>query len=168
MSHAAAGGREYGHGTGRQKGADENPKELLRAGVFLLRRDDVREAMRLLERAHELNPEDAMTRSYLGLAMALCRAGTKQAVHHCEEAVKGGTFHPELYHNLGRVYLMAGDRRRARLAFLEGLKLDREDPDLTHDLSKLGIRSIPPISLLHRDHPCNKYLGKALKRLRLR
>ena len=168
MSQAPARGRQYGKGNGKNKGSENDPKELLKAGVFLLRREEAREAMRVLELAHKLDPENPITRSYFGLSLAMCRSGTKDALRLCEDAVRGGTFHPELYHNLGRVYLIAGDRRRARLAFLEGLKLDREDPELNQEMSAIGLRSHPPLSFLHRDHPFNKYLGMALKRLRLR
>jgi Flp pilus assembly protein TadD len=168
MSHAPAGGRQHERPDRTARKAEDDPQELLRAGIFLLRRDEPREAMRLLERARKLDSRNPMTRSYLGLAMALARSGTRQAVDLCEDAVNGGTFHPELYHNLGRVYLLAGDRRRARLAFLEGLKLDQDHPDITQDLKTLGMRNLPPLSVVHRDHPMNKYLGIALKRLGLR
>ena len=168
MSHAPAGGRQHERPDKTARKAEDNPQELLRAGIFLLRRDEPREAMRILERAYRLDPRNPMTRSYLGLAMALARSGKKQAVELCEGAVKEVTFHAELYHNLGRVYLLAGDRRRARLAFLEALKLDQDDPDITQDLQTLGMRSYPPLSVVERDHPLNKYLGIALKRLRLR
>jgi tetratricopeptide (TPR) repeat protein len=168
MSHPPTGGQQHGRGDGTARKAEDNPQELLRAGVYLLRRNEPREALRILERALKLDPQNPMTRSYLGLSMALSRSGTKQAVQYCEDAVKRGTFHAELYHNLGRVYLLAGDRRRARLAFLEGLKLDQDDPDLTRDLKNLGIRGMPPLSVVRRNHPWNKYLGMALKRLGLR
>jgi len=168
MSHAPADGRQHGRSDAATRKAEDNPQELLRAGIFLLRRDEPREAVRILERAHHLDSKNPMTCSYLGLAMALARSGTKQAVQLCEDAVRGGTFHAELYHNLGRVYLMAGDRRRARLAFLEGLKLDQDDPNITHDLKKLGMRRVPPLSVVHRDHLLNKYIGLALRRLRIR
>jgi len=168
MSHAPTGGRQHGRGDAATRKSEDDPQEFLRAGVFLLRRDEPREAMRVLERAYKLDSKNPITRSYLGLAMALSRAGTKQALELCESAVRGGTFHAELYHNLGRVYVMAGDRRRARLAFLEGLKLDQDDPDLTQGLQTLGMRSTPPLSIVHRDHPWNKYLGITLKRLGLR
>lgn len=168
MSHAPAGGRQHGRSDAATRKAEDNPKELLRAGIFLLRRDEPREAMRILERAHKLDPHNPMTCSYLGLAMALSRSGTKQAVQLCEDAVRDGTFHAELYHNLGRVYLLAGDRRRARLALLEAQKLDEDDPDITSDLKRLGMRGAPPLSIVQREHPWNKYLGLALRRLRLR
>lgn len=150
----------------KDRGSD--PKELLKAGLFLLQRNQAREAMRALEEASRLDPSNVIIRSYLGLAMATARAGTKEAVHMCELAVQGNAFQPELYLNLGRVYMIVGDRRRARLAFLDGLKLDREDPDLLRSLQVIGMRKVPPIPFLHRDSPINKYLGIALRRLRLR
>src|SRR4029079_10498091 len=99
MSHAPADGRQHGRSDAATRKAEDNPQELLRAGIFLLRRDEPREAVRILERAHHLDPKNPMTCSYLGLAMALARSGTKQAVQLCEDAVRGGTFHAELYHN---------------------------------------------------------------------
>lgn len=169
MNQIPAGQHKFGRGNLPHRNPEDDPQELLRAGVYLLRREEPREAMRLLERAHRLDARNPLTASYLGLAMAICRSGTKQeAIKLCEKAVEGTTFHAELYHNLGRVYLITGDRRRARLAFLEGLKLDQDDPDLTRELEKLGKRRLPPLSVVHRDHPCNKYLGIALRRLGLR
>src|SRR5262245_61933427 len=108
MSHAPADGRQHGQKNTAARRAEDNPQELLRAGIFLLRRDEPREALRILERAFELDSRNPMTRSYLGLAMALARSGTKKAVELCEEAVRQGTYHAELYHNLGRVYLISG------------------------------------------------------------
>src|SRR5262245_54626774 len=110
MSQAPARGRESGRGNGKKSGPENDPRELLKAGIFLLRREEAREALRVLERAHRLDPRNPITTSYLGLAMATCRSGTRDALRLCEEAVTGGTFHPELYHNLGRVYLISGDR----------------------------------------------------------
>ena len=150
------------------KSRPSDPKDLLRAGIFLLQRDEAREAVRALEEASRLDPASAIIQSYLGLAMASARAGTKEAIRLCREAVERETFHAELFLNLGKVHLMAGDRRQARLAFLEGLKLDREDPELLRCLQTIGMRKDPPLRFLHRNHPLNKHLGIALRRLRLR
>jgi Flp pilus assembly protein TadD len=154
--------------TAAKEDRGSDPRELLKAGLFLLQRSQPREAMRALEEASRLDPESPLIQSYLGLAMATARTGTKEAVQLCEQAVRGDAFQPELYLNLGRVYMIVGDKRRARLAFLEGLKLDREDPDLLRSLQVIGMRKLPPLPFLHRDSPVNKYLGIALRRLRLR
>jgi len=104
--------------------------------------------------------------SYFGLALALGENRINEAVTYCTTAVKKEFYHPELYVNLARVYLKANRRYKAVNVLFKGLKVDGEDPGILSELHKLGIRSKPVFSFLHRGHMVNKHLGLLMSRWR--
>jgi hypothetical protein len=71
-------------------------------------------------------------------------------------------FHPVLYLNLGKAYLVSGKRKLAITAFQKGLGIDPKNQDLMREMKKLGIRKKPPVPFLGRSNSLNKYLGKIL------
>ncbi len=156
--------REEGyHPTGDR----EDPEELFKAGLYLLKRDKLKEALAAFKKALFLRDKDPRYMSYAGLALALT-GRTKEAVLLCERAVQKEFFRQELFLNLGRVYLVSGNRRKAHTAFRKGMALDRENRLLRGELEKMGIRKPPVFRFLDRNHPVNKWSGKMLHRLRLR
>ena len=61
---------------------------------------------------------------------------------------------------------MKGNKKKEAIsAFQKGLKHDPEHIDLLEELMKLGTRKKPPISLLDRSNPINKYIGLLLSRV---
>ena len=147
---------------------DQDPDKIFCAGLSLLRNDDLKGAMVAFENALRLDPEEAMYMSYLGLTRVLLRKGVKEAVALCEKAADKNFWQPEIYHNLGRVYLMRGERKKALDALMQGLKIDKNDEEIPQELNRMRTRSAPPIPFLHRDNPLNFYLGKLLGKLGLR
>jgi tetratricopeptide (TPR) repeat protein len=147
---------------------DQDAARCFQAGLKLLKREDTREAILALEQAHRAVPGNPLYMSYLGLALILARSRTKEAIRLCEKAAVESQFYPEVYHNLGNVYLMRGQKGKARQAFLIGLKIDRGHAGLLEAMEELGVRRSPPVPFLCRDHVINKYLGKVLRRLKLR
>lgn len=147
---------------------DEDPEEYYKAGVFLLRRSRNREALLAFKQALELRPTDPRYMSYFGLALALSENRVRESLKICENSVEKEFFRSELYLNLGRVYIMAGNRRKAHTAFRKGLALDRENFELKKELERMGVRKGPVLPFLDRRHPLNKLAGKVLHRLRLR
>jgi Flp pilus assembly protein TadD len=142
--------------------------KVFKTGLVLLQSDNINEAIVAFEHALKLTPADPFCLSYLGLSMAMLRRRVREAVSFCEKAVEMESYHPELYHNLGRVYLMSGNRKRGRDMLLKGLKVDPKNEDIQETLRSIGVRKPPPISFLDRDHPVNVTLGKTLAKLRLR
>ena len=114
----------------------------------------------------------AETRAPLACAcLAYCRAKekgkVKEAVALCMEAIKDDPKNPDIYLNLGRVHLLAGQRRSAIRAFDLGLRYGRS-PQIENELALIGRRKAPPLPFLSRSNPLNKFLGKFLKKLGLR
>jgi tetratricopeptide (TPR) repeat protein len=154
-----------------RQGADRrenDPEEFFKAGMFLLKRDRVKEAHAAFKQALFLQERDPRYMSYTGLTLAMAMGKTKEAVLLCEKAVQKEFFRAELFLNLGKVYLLAGNRKKAHIAFRKGMTLDRDNRTLRGELEKMGIRKPPVFKFLDRRHPVNKLTGKMLHRMRLR
>lgn len=121
------------------------------------------DALRYFQKASELSLE---ARSYYGLSLAMRRQRLADAVRYCREAVDREPLRGEWYLNLGRVYLVCGEKRRAVRAFSRGLQAEARHPRLLEAMGQLGVRRQPAIRFLSRTHPVNKYLGLIRHRLR--
>ncbi len=106
-------------------------------------------------------------RSYMAYCLAQERRQIQKAVYMCVEALQEEPHNSIHALNLGRVYLLAGQKARAINAFRRGLKLERNQK-IIDELKKLGVRKPPPLNSLDRDHPLNKYLGILFKRIGFR
>lgn len=137
------------------------------AGKALLGRDQHREAMMAFELAMKSKPQEPLYHSYYGLTLALSRVRGDEALRLCEQATQN-CFHPDVYLNLGRVFLMTGKRGQAFGAFRRGLQIDRTHPEILACMSAMGMRRKPVLPFLPRDHAVNKWAGITLARLGLR
>lgn len=108
-----------------------------------------------------------LNRSYLAYCIAKERGQFKKAVSLCEGAMKEEPANSVHYLNLGKVYLLHGNREEAIRIYREGLKFG-DNPQILDELVNLGIRKQPVISFLSRSNPLNKYLGILLARLGFR
>jgi tetratricopeptide (TPR) repeat protein len=105
--------------------------------------------------------------SSLGYCLAKEKGEIRQAISLCGEAIRKEPKNSSHFLNLGRVYLMAGDKKEAIRIFRMGLRHER-NREIVAELDRLGTRSPPPISFLGRDNPLNKYLGLVLKKTGIR
>ena len=138
------------------------------AGLALLAKNDLAKATVAFRHAYELEPEDPLTMSYFGLMLTLDRHHGREGLRLCEEAVKRDAYHVELFHNLGRVYLLSGRRKKAHLAFLRGQAIDKRNREIRDELRGMGQRKPPVFGFLERGHPANVLAGRTLHRLGLR
>lgn len=144
------------------------PEQYYKLGMGLLRRQEPREAMNAFQMAYRLKPADPFIKSYYGLSLALCRKRGNEAIRLCEESVQPECFHSDLYLNLGRVYLLSGQRNRAFRAFMEGMRTGDDNPELLAEIQAMGVRRPPVFTFLDRGHVANKWAGLALHRMGLR
>src|SRR5512135_806078 len=152
----------------RSEPRERDAEEYFKAGLFLLKRNKAKEALSAFKQALISKDSDPRYMSYTGLCMALAEGRTKEAVELCERAVEKEFYRPELFLNLGRVYLQAGNRKKAHVAFRKGLSLDRENRGIRQELERMGVRKPPVFPFLDRRHPINKMAGKVLHKMRLR
>jgi tetratricopeptide (TPR) repeat protein len=122
----------------------------------------------LIERQHGVSRPQMRYLSYYGLALAQSRGATPEAVQACEAAARRDFYSPELLLNLGRVYLLAGKTTKALATLERGIAIAPNHKAMRAELEKVDRRQIRPLSLVPRDHPLNKFLGKLRWALRHR
>jgi len=112
-------------------------------GLVALARGNAFEAAQHFEHAVVTERERRVPRpqmrylSYYGLATALCRKPTPESIRVCELAARTDSFNPVLELNLGKVYLLAGQRTKARAAFRRGLATAPEHAGLRLELDRM-------------------------------
>jgi tetratricopeptide (TPR) repeat protein len=107
------------------------------------------------------NAKAASSLSYFGLCLALVSRKYKNAIDLCKRAIDLEFYHGEHYANLTRVYVAAGNRKKAIETAEAGLKVAPEDDDLLRARKELGIRARPAVPFLDRSNPINVSLGQA-------
>jgi tetratricopeptide (TPR) repeat protein len=136
-------------------------------GLLALVDENYEDAAALFRQAIDVQRERKVHRpewrylSYYGLSLAKSHRPTPEAVRACETAVRAETYNPELYLNLGRVYVMAGKVTRGLEVFERGLKVAPKHVALRKEMTRLDRRSRPPIPLLKRSNPLNRWMGMA-------
>ena len=116
------------------KAVDSDAEEFFNAGVFLLKRNKPKEALVAFWRAYSIRETDPRYMSYLGLCIALAENRLADGCLLCEKAVKKDFYRAELFLNLGKVYVMMNNRRKAHLALRKGLSLDQENRQIRQEL----------------------------------
>ena len=114
----------------------------------------------LTEVQHGVKRPEMRYLSYYGLSRAKAHGATPQVIQACETASRRDSLNPDLFLNLGRVYLLAGKTTKALAAFRRGLELAPDHRSLLAESAKVDRRSPPPLSVVSRSHPLNKMLGK--------
>ena len=134
-----------------------------------IRRNNYSEALKLLEQAIKISPENPVYLSAMGLCESMMGDPAK-GEKMCRTALNlaGRERDPMLYVNLGRVVLDQGDRCQARDYFMKAYRIDNTNAPAALELSRMGVRKKPVIGFLGRNHPLNKYLGKLRHRLKER
>lgn len=116
-------------------------------------------------------PKNPLIVSYHGVLLSMVDKKHISAIDACRKALvlfkpeddhSASVVYPHLYLNLGKAYLGARKKKEAVEAFQKGLKYERSNPELKHELRRLGTRKAPPVTFLSRSNPINKLLGKIL------
>jgi len=108
-----------------------------------------------------LSSKTATGLSHFGLCLAMMQRKFKPAIDLCKLAIDLQFYNPDHYANLSRVYVAAGNRKKAIDAIEQGLKSHAEDETLLKVRRQLGVRARPPVPFLDRAHPINITLGQA-------
>jgi hypothetical protein len=103
--------------------------------------------------------------SYLGYGIARCERRVEEGVKLCQHAIKVEFYQPENYLNLARTHLLNGDRRGAVRAIERGLKIDPHHLELLTLEREIGVRRLPVLPFVSRDHPVNRFLGRLRHRI---
>ncbi len=143
----------------------------------LIKQGKTKEAMALTMKALEDFPDDPYGLSYQGLLLAETGEDPQKGIDLCKDAIEkleksvpfgSDFFYPFFYLNLGRAYLMNGQKKEAIESLRTGLSHDNDNREIISELRKLGVRRRPFLPFLPRSNPLNKYMGLLLSRLRQR
>ena len=137
----------------------EKGREAMRRQLFFL-------ARRCLEQARALE-EDPETASDLAFCLARTGGYCREALSLARSAVEADPKNPRFHLNLGRVQILAGAKEEGLMTLRKGVQLGGGQ-EILAELARSGARTAPPIRLLPRNHPVNKYLGLLLQRIGLR
>lgn len=106
-------------------------------------------------------PKDANGLSFFGLSIAVMQKKFKPAIDLCRRAIELEFYNGDHYANLARVYVAAGNRKKALETLEQGLKLVPEHEYLLEVRKSMGVRSRPAVPFLDRSHPINVTLGQS-------
>lgn len=113
------------------------------------------------EEAAITSSKAAMGLSYFGLCLALIQKKYKTAIDLCRRAIDLQFYNGDHYVNLTRVYVAAGNRKKALESVEQGLKALPDYEPLVEVRGELGIRARPAVPFLDRSHPINVSLGQS-------
>ena len=141
-------------------------EESYRRGRDHLERGETQSALDHFRTAHQVDRANPRYRSFYGLGLALVERRFDRALELCRSAAKEEFFNPELYHNLARVHLAFGFKAEAIRYLRRGLMIDPGNAAIGSDLRRLGVRRMPVLSFLRRQHTINRWLGWLTRRSR--
>ena len=99
--------------------------------------------------------------SYFGLCIALISKKYKTAIDLAKRAIDLQFYNGDHYANLTKIYVAAGNRKKALETIESGLKLHPDDETLLQARRSLGVRARPAVPFLDRRNPINVSLGRA-------
>ncbi|MBV8520079.1 MAG: tetratricopeptide repeat protein [Acidobacteria bacterium] len=99
--------------------------------------------------------------SYFALCLALVQKKFKPAIDLCRRAIELEFYNGDHYANLARIYLAAGNRKKALETLEQGLKIAPDQDYLLTVRQLVGVRAKPAVPFLDRSHPINVSLGQS-------
>jgi tetratricopeptide (TPR) repeat protein len=103
--------------------------------------------------------QNPMAMSYYSLCLAKAEGNYDKAISLCLMAAEKEFYNPEIYLNLGRIFLLNGQKSVAVKAFRKGLSFDSTHNAILSEVRRLGVRRRPPVSFLSRASMVNRFLG---------
>jgi tetratricopeptide (TPR) repeat protein len=146
----------------------EETEKIVFQGVLHARVEDYEEAAKIfaehLPRLASGSDDDkiisASAFSYYGLCVARLYKKYSEGIEYCQISMRVQPTNPEHCENLGKIYLLMRNRRKAVDAFHQGLEREPGNAAITRILNRIGKRREPVIPFLSRDFPVNIWLGR--------
>ncbi len=140
--------------------AETKALQEFRRGLTLLRSDYPGKALGHVRRAAELEQNNPVYLSYLGLLVGRTEKRWRAAEQLCRQALRLRHNQAQFYLNLAEVYGSEGRKEDAVEVLTSGLQYTKRDVRLTRALGKLGLRRAPVLTFLGRKSAVNRRLGK--------
>ncbi len=146
--------------------SDHEAEKLFTKGLYAFNQGRTLTALALFEKAITIK-SNPLYLSHLAVCIAKERGQVRKAISICKETIKQEPQNSFHYLNLGRIYLLAGNKPEAARAFRDGLNYEANQ-QIINELNKLVARKPPVFPFLKRESFINKYAGLVLTTLRLR
>jgi len=146
--------------------SEEYASEMFRKALEAMGNNQEFLALSLFEKA-QIMAKDPLYLSSKALCVARVRRSFKEAIYLCRDALDIEPANPVHYLHLGRIMLLAGQKRKAIAAYRDGLKRG-ENPEIIAEMEKLGKRKAPVFKFLDRGHPLNRISGLMLSKIGMR
>ena len=141
-----------------------NIERVIENGLEMARDGRYKEALSIFEEDLCFTQHPTAT-SYYAVSLANVEGNYDKAISLCLMAAEKEFYNPEIYLNLGRVFLLNGQKAVAVRAFRKGLKYDNCNMGLLVEMKRLGLRKRPVITFLPRQNLFNRYLGRLVARM---
>lgn len=138
--------------------------ELVLRAVELAKSGRYTDAMAIFEKDSTFT-RVPMALSYYARSLAGTSGPFERAVALCLIASEREFYNPDIYYNLGCIFLMNNQKAAAIKSFRKGLKFDNRHEETLAALTALGARRRPVFSFLPRANAVNKFLGLLADRL---
>jgi len=139
-----------------------NTGECLDRGMNLTKVEEYEGALKVFKALPEFTEHSEAT-SYYALCLAIVEGKFKEATSLCLAAVKREFYNPEIYLNLGTIYMLNGQKTLAIRVLRKGLHIDSSHREIKKKVLEMGVRQKPPFSFLSRKNFANKYLGRVVR-----
>ena len=139
-------------------------RSLFQKAENCIRRCEYEQASVLLAQALDIEPGNSVYMSHTGRCFAML-GNLEEGERICRKVIDRSPPTPILFVNLGRVLREQGRRKEARQAFEKAYRLDNTNAAAALELSSMGVRRVPVIRFLDRDHALNIYLGRLRHRI---
>lgn len=126
-----------------------------------------REAIDIERQRHVARPTMRYL-SYYGFCLAKAKRPIQDAIRACRAAARGEPRDPDLFLNLGRVYMVAGKRDLARQAFDRGLRISPDNLVLQRERTRAEVRPLARPTAVIRTRSIRRWSGRVWAALRLR
>ncbi|MFQ5441568.1 MAG: tetratricopeptide repeat protein [Thermodesulfobacteriota bacterium] len=138
--------------------------DTLNRGIRLAKEGYFREALKVFDK-NICFTQNPTAMSYYAISMAFEEGDYDRAVSFCLMAAEKEFYNPEIYLNLGRVFLISNQKLRAIKSFRRGLKYDESNRAILDEVFKLGVRKSPILPFLPRRNVVNRVFGTLRARL---
>ncbi|PLX82940.1 MAG: hypothetical protein C0616_01155 [Desulfuromonas sp.] len=141
-------------------------QNLLDEGMKAVEKGDALTGLLLFEEAskHQLTPT---IQSCLGYCLAAEKGKIREGIELCQQAKRKEPERSLHYLNLGRIYMLAGQKQFAIKIFRQGMRMEA-NRTIMRELEYLGLRREPVFHRLDRNHPLNRHFGKFMAAIGMR